>query len=65
MTNKKVKCVMAAALAGTMLGGGCLGNLPWQSMFTAAAISVGTEFFLDNDSVFDLFEDGDPTAAEE
>lgn len=69
MSNKKVKCAMAAALAGTMLGGGCLfgGGLPWQQILWGSAISIGTEFLLDNDASplgIDLFEDGDVPAAD-
>lgn len=65
MSNKKVKCAMAATLAGTMVAGGCLGGLPWQQILWGSAISIATEFVTDNDSVFDLFEDGEPTATDD
>lgn len=65
MSNKKVKCAMAAALAGTMLGGGCgFGSIPWNALFYNAAVATAVEFVLDNDGVFDLFEDGAVTVDE-
>ena len=66
MSNKKVKCAMVAALAGTMLGGGCLlgGGLPWQQIIWGSALYAGLEFVTDSDAVFDLFEDGDVVVAD-
>jgi hypothetical protein len=64
MSNKKVKGAMAAALAGTMLAGGCLGgSLPWQQILWGSAVYAGLEFVTDSDGIFDLFEDGEPTPA--
>jgi len=62
MTTKKGAAL--AALAGSFLFfGGCLGG--W---FNAAIAGLpGTiiaEWLLDNDNVFDLFEDGNVAAAE-
>jgi hypothetical protein len=60
----KFKGAVLAMLAGaTMLSSGCL-NLNWQRIFLGTAIYAGSEFLLDNDGVFDLFPDGDTTAAE-
>lgn len=60
----KFKGAVLAVLAGaTMLSGGCL-NINWQRLLLDTAIYAGTEFLLDNDGVFDLFPDGDTTAAQ-
>jgi hypothetical protein len=56
--GKKVKYAAMATLAGTLLGGGCLGGLPWQQLLWVTAIQQAAEFALDNDGVFDLWEDG-------
>ncbi len=59
------KGAMLALLSGvTLFGGGCLGGLPWQQLLWSTAIYAGQEFVLDNDTVFDLFEDGEPTATD-
>ena len=64
MSNKKLKCAMAVAAAGTVLHLGCIGGL--QQYIIPAAIYAGLEFVTDSDGVFDLFEDGDiPVAAAE
>ncbi len=65
MSKKNVKSALAAGVVGTMLGGGCLGGLPWQQILWGSAISVAADFATDNDAVFDLFEDGDVTVADE
>jgi hypothetical protein len=62
MKSKTVKRFVMVALTGTLLQfGGCLGT--W---FSAALQGLpGTilaEFLLDNDSIFDLFEDGNVAA---
>jgi len=62
MSNKKVRLAITAALAGTMLGGGCF--IPWQPLLYNAAVATAVEFVLDNDAVFDLFEDGGVTVEE-
>lgn len=61
MLNRMKKGAAVAALAGTMLyGGGCLGGGDswWGRILWDTAIYAGQEFVLDNDAVFDLFEDG-------
>ena len=63
MRNMK-KGAALAALSGATLFGGCLGDLNWQRLLWDTAIYAGTEWVLDNDGVFDLFEDGDVAAAE-
>ncbi len=63
MRNMK-KCAALAALSGATLFGGCLG-LDWQQLLWTTAIYAADEFVLDNDGVFDLFEDGAEAAAEE
>ncbi len=62
MRNMK-KSAALAALTGVTLFIGCLGNIGWKRLLWDTALYAGTEFVLDNDGVFDLFEDGDPTAA--
>ena len=62
--SKKAKAVVVTALAGTMLGGGCLGGLPWKQLLIGAAVNQGFEYLLDNDAVFDLWEDGGVAATE-
>ena len=58
--GKKMKKCLAVAMAGGMLfqclpSCGCLCSpCAW---FTGFATSVATEFLLDNDAVFDLFQD--------
>jgi hypothetical protein len=63
MTRTKKCCALALLSGGLMFQLGCLGG--W---FNAAIAGLpGTiiaEWLLDNDSVFDLFEDGNVAAAE-
>ncbi len=60
--RKSMKLKIAALVAGTVclpfIGGGCLGKL-----FQAAVANTAVEYLLDNDGVFDLFEDGAAAAA--
>ena len=59
MLNRMKKGAAVAALAGSMLfGGGCLNAGWWWNAIEIAAVASATEFVLDNDTVFDLFEDG-------
>ena len=66
---RKMKRAAVAAMCGAMLfGGGCLGfggfgggNFFSRVLFDAAEYAA-FEFVFDQDSVFDLFEDGEPTA---
>lgn len=65
MRKKTLKGAALAAMAGCLLQfGGCLGGGPFGRMLWDGAMHVGWEFVTDNDAVFDLFEDGDVTAAE-
>ena len=62
MKISKTKSIALAVLTGgTVLGGSCLGGLPWQQILWYSAIDQALEFTLDNDAVFDLFEDGNVT----
>ncbi len=65
MRKNTLKVAMVGLLAGTVFQFGCLniGGL-WKSFITAAPIYALMEFVLDNDGVFDLFEDGNVAAAE-
>ena len=56
--KRKMKAATVALLAGTVLGGGCLGGIPWRQVLVTSAVQQAWEFLLDNDAVFDLFEDG-------
>ena len=62
--RKMKKTALLAALSGATLFGGCLGGWNWQRILWDTAIYAGTEFLLDNDGVFDLFESGDVVVAE-
>ncbi len=58
MGKKSLKSVALTLLTGGMvLGGGCLG-INWQQLLVNTAVQQGIEFLLDNDGVFDLWEDG-------
>lgn len=66
MKINKTKAIALATLAGgTVLGGGCLGGLPWQTLLWGTALDLGLDWVTDNDAVFDLFEDGAVTAADD
>ncbi len=59
MKINKTKAIALATLAGgTVLGGGCLGGLPWQTLLWGSALDIGLDWVTDNDAVFDLFQDG-------
>lgn len=62
-SSKMKKTALVALLGGTILGGGCLG-LNWKQLLWTTAVYGVTEFVLDNDGVFDLFEDGNVAAAQ-
>ncbi len=65
MKINKTKAIALATLAGgTVLGGGCLGGLPWQTLLWGSALDLGLDWVTDNDAVFDLFEDGAEAAAD-
>ena len=56
MRKNTLKAAALAVVAGTMLQfGGCLNLNQW---LRAAAFEVAFEYVLDNDGIFDLFEDG-------
>lgn len=59
-TNKALKCVASVAVLGTCFQfGGCgWGGGLWNTFLGALPAAVAAEFLLDNDAVFDLFEDG-------
>ncbi len=61
-SSKMKKTALVTLLGGTILGGGCLG-LNWRQVLWTTALYAATEFVLDNDGVFDLFEDGNVAAA--
>lgn len=66
MGKKTVKAAAIALTAGMMLQfGGCLGGIlnPQQLLRSAVVTSI-VEFATDNDAIFDLFEDGNVTAAQ-
>lgn len=59
---KKTKKAALVALAGTMMAfGGCIGGW-WQAAIAGLPGTIIAEFLLDNDSIFDLFEDGGTAA---
>lgn len=64
MKSMKKACALTL-LTGTLFAGGCLGSFfnPGQ-IIPAAALYVLNEFVLDNDGIFDLFEDGNVAAAQ-
>lgn len=65
MTKKLTKGTLLAALLGTAFQwGGCFGfgDTWWGRILWTAVGYAGLEFVLDNDGVFDLFEDGNVAA---
>jgi len=60
MQNTK-KAALAAIAGTTMMFGGCIN---WEQLLISAATTSAIEFVLDNDNIFDLFEDGGAAAAE-
>jgi hypothetical protein len=60
MAKKSLVVALLVAVSVPMVGG-C--GLPWQDILIAAATQTGFEFVLDNDSVFDLFQDDFGTGA--
>ncbi len=54
------KLMMGAAVVasgGMLLGGGCFGNKFWKKLAWEGATFTAFEFVLDNDAIFDLFQD--------
>ncbi len=60
MGKKTMKSAALAAVLGTLCGwGGCLDNDSWWGKAFWGTVGYSAmEFVLDNDAVFDLFEDG-------
>lgn len=66
MRKRTVKAAAMTVLAsGCLFQFGCLnlGGL-FNAMLAGVPVYAALEFVADNDAVFDLFEDGDVTAAE-
>ncbi len=61
--RKMKKSALLAALAGTTFFFGCLGSY-FSYVAQGLPGTILAEFLLDNDSIFDLFEDGAEAAAE-
>ena len=60
---RKMKLAVVSLLGSAFLGG-CLGGWGggwWDDLFYDMAVYAGQEFLLDNDAVFDLWEDGNVT----
>ena len=56
--GNKVKKTVLAAMVGSVVGfGGCLEGW-WGQLLTYGAVYTGMEYVLDNDGIYDLFEDG-------
>lgn len=63
MRKNMLKVGVITLLAGTVFQFGCLGGIA-RNFIQAAPIYGLMSFVLDNDGVFDLFEDGNVAAAE-
>jgi hypothetical protein len=58
MTRKTLKAAALAAVLGTVFGfGGCLGQGAVRWVLINTASYTGLEFLLDDNAVFDLFQD--------
>ena len=67
MTKRTLKVGLLVAVCGSMLGGwgGCLGGDSWWGyLIRDGAMDVAWDFVMDNDAVFDLFQDDFGTGAE-
>ena len=67
MKKNTMKAAALAAAAGCLLQFGCLnlgGLFNPQRLLQGAAMYALQEYVLDNDAVYDLFEDGGVVAAE-
>jgi hypothetical protein len=61
MRSKRMKPVALVVLCGMVFGGccGCLGlDSWWGRIIWDGALDQGWDWVLDNDAVYDLFEDG-------
>ena len=63
MRKNMLKVGVITLLAGTVFQFGCLNTL-FSTFIQAAPVYGLMEFVLDNDAIFDLFEDGNVAAAE-
>ncbi len=64
MAKKSLKVALLVAVCGSMTGfGGCLNADLLRDVALAGLTQTGFEFILDNDSVFDLFQDDFGTGA--
>ena len=64
MGNKVKRTALAAVVGSAAFLGGCLGGGGlFYSFINQAAAYVALELATDNDELFDLFEDGEPTLA--
>ena len=62
MKKKMTRSLIAVTLLGsTMAFNGCLSAHFFKRTLEAAVTHTAIEFLIDNDSVFDLFEDGATT----
>ena len=58
MGKKMLKSSVIVATSGAMLGGfGCLSDSWWGVVLQDGFMDTAWDFLLDNDSVFDLFQD--------
>lgn len=64
--KRNSKALALILSAGAMLPAwGCLGGgWNWRQILWTGVLTTGFEYVLDNDGVFDLFEDGNVAAAE-
>jgi len=61
MMGKMTKVLCMVAVGSMVFGWNTC--IPWQKVLQDAAIYTGLEFVLDNDAVFDLFQDDFGTGA--
>lgn len=64
--NTCKKAFLAAMAGSVVVFGGCLGGNFLKTVFPSAAVYIGLEFLLDNDTAgIDLFEDGAVTTPDD
>ena len=61
MMGKLTKVLCMVAVGGVAFGWDAC--VPWKQVLQSAAVYTGLEFVLDNDAVFDLFQDDFGTGA--
>ncbi len=62
MLKNAKKLALIGLASGVMFQWGCLG-VSWRQVLWTTALNQVGEFLLDNDGIFDLFEDGNVVAA--